>query len=529
MIPVLLEECTAPPTLRNLAYIDMRDDDRISRNYTKLLEALLGISPLRTEAVDWASSRHSPSRLFDIDPSALKWNLSLVEQGQCTSYENTDLLMEKVVRRGERSIVFVRGLAGVGKSTLLKCANDYLIGQKRRVRFLEMHNSSAIDQVVYGATNRVSNSDDSLKEVFLLDGLEDYGGAVDFEEKHRLIKRLVSRISELHGIILVTVRSVVFDDVIGDRSCNDYRIVDIFPWENNQLNDYLSLSGIAAPPKELYDILRVPFYARIYCDAASAGGGNTFHTPYDLIDSFVAQEVMKISRANYVNKLLLYEFLVATAWRMRRKSVLALSEFELLDICAQEIGDACASELLSLFVRRGSGFGFFHDLIAEYLVAASVIRDLYRNRQQCLSEFQTSYQEDMFIASQIKNDGPVVSTLLKESEQSHSSTYSVNIVGILAKTNTPANLEILVDYLRNNKGVYEKYRRAVVNRLTTGSSRVDPDDKSQLAHEEIEKRMLDEIREGRDPLAAIICISELDSDSIGHASQAFKERYGFVP
>jgi hypothetical protein len=129
-----------------------------------------------------------------------------------------------------------------------------------------------------------------------------------------------------------------------------------------------------------------------------------------------------------------------------------------------------------------------------------------------LSKYQTSYEEDSFIADRAGIDVVLKSVLKKLPDQCRDEIGLVNIAGILAKIPEPECLELAVKLVKKRKAIMARYRGAVDRRMHTSIS------KSPL---------LDEIENGRDPLAGYFALEALgESPNFDKGKQLFETRYG---
>ena len=514
IIPVLLRDCNIPPTLRNIISIDFREDKNFDLNFKKILKSL-DLSTLSQEVLSQITipnkeeshlvkkkdSVDNKKNIKNIRREYIKKEWNLVKDHNEYQPIEIENILDLVAKNNK---IIIHGQAGIGKTTILK--EIAKIGGRRGMNIYNV--KSFMYDSFQAIIDEFSSKHSYNNLILLIDSLEDYFYSPKFRNNQRsaTYQFLIDCISSNFSII-ITARTNLIENIFDERFYDEFIIVKILPWSEAQALAFLSFHQLNLPPYPINKFICIPFYAQLYVSISVEGRSlENAIDEFTLIESFVNHEIDKIVKKLNVSKIKYYDFILNVAWRMRKTYRYFISEYELLKIFENIVQQENEVPLFAILKKSSIGYSFIHELFAEYLTASKIISELTINQNiNIFGEFQTSYQEDMFISNRIRDDKSLLTSLTEQYQTQSDEILLINIVGMLSKVPNYDHIDKLIEFISNNKSLLKRYIKAVINRITKGSSRINYEWNGTV-DKDLLLKLTKEIQHGTDPIATYICL-----------------------
>jgi len=344
---------------------------------------------------------------------------------------------------------------------------------------------------------------------------------------------LMNRLAQEPSLILLAARQETYDVTMLPSVIPEYVRIDLSPWNPEQLDAFLGKAA-ADIDEKIKEILRIPFFAQIYVRRLRDKRTWDDKSEFSLVASFLDSVANDVAREFSVDGRAYLVFLEELAWRIRTKRMDGLPPDEVAALLTQLADCRVRSQrtpLPPLTIADGKVY-FAHDLFVEHLVATRILKQLEAGELESLTQLQTGYQEDLFLAHALTRTPAVATSLIESFEANEHPLVGVNVAGILAKTIVygaldDAEISALIEYVGRAEPILALYRQAVLARVALGTPRLEPTRRMRrIEVQGATERLWMEIEAGRDPIAALLCLQELPSLTKGPGIRVVADRYG---
>ena len=399
----------------------------------------------------------------------------------------------------QRSVIVAPG--GYGKTTLLRgmCAELESRGNKTLYIAAATLSQKISDLGIEPILDKLQDVM-SFSEYLVIDGLDDFIKYNDPKKGASIVRKLLAIELDDHQKLLMSIRDEHYQMFFSNDDFLGFSVVSLFTWNSCQLSQYFSERGIHEFPNNLLSVLRIPFYAELYSNISSRNVLNQVDK-YSLVREYISRDIDSLSRVSDDYGDVVFNICEEIAWRQRRGEYLGTLEID--DVISTYSQSFSLNDFLSfsiISVRFGE-VTFTHDLYREHFIARRIINKMcYSNYLPNLADFQTSYEEDSFVAEVISKNNRILKQLVDVNTENLGDIEAVNMAGILAKTLNPNAMERAVAITLSKPTITELYRKAVFRRLNLHN--IDDLNLGDL---------VEELESGGDPIAAYFMVEATQS------------------
>lgn len=362
-------------------------------------------------------------------------------------------------------VIFIKADAGTGKTTLLKhiClqqSRGFLNGNNN---FLFLYVSalgkslSSLEDVFAGELSRLRArlSPEALQilvrnklVVPIIDGFDELLGSAGYGNAFGSLKSFLEKLNS-QGVVLASARASFYDleftpksklNIKSNRLYFNTSPVELFPWDEDQIIEYLKLQGASNNDLELYhsldktykSIIAKPFFASKFLEYSSYAStkDDTPSLVEYLVDSLIVREQTKLRDRNdtpLINEdtyLELYSEFADLMWQSERREIDVEEIRTMTEIKLDDLG--YEREIIDQLVNRSSTIAglksvdknkvtFEHELYFDYLLS-KLIRGKISHGSNVLGSFldRSILPDDAvnFLSLQMANDDITLKSVL---------------------------------------------------------------------------------------------------------------------
>lgn len=467
--------------------------------------------PQRHETTVMNFSQHrkvgalSSSEISDIGSSHLGkyWNLRF-DSGD--SYSTPKSFIHKNFSMlSQRSVVIAPG--GYGKTTLVRgiCAELELNGNTTLYISAAILSQKIVKSDIESILDKIATLSIDC-DLIVIDGVDDFIKFNSPKTGVDMVRDILDLDLYSDQKLIITLRTEHYQLFFSDEDFLGFSCIYLLEWKIEQLNMYFDSQGVIEWSKNLTSVLRIPFYAELYSKISDAYPTKETDK-YSLVQEYITRDINGLTRVSEVYSDIIFRICEEIAWQQRKGAY--LGSLEIKQIIMSFNAKISVDNLLSfsiISIRFGEVI-FTHDLYREHFIARRIINKmLYSNYLSDLADFQTSYEEDSFIAEVVSKNDKILKQLISVDTDNICDIEAVNLAGILSKTLNSEGINKAIDITLSKPAITELYRKAVVKRLRLNSS--------EQEQEKID-RLNDEIASGGDPIAAYFMVESVKDSQVG--------------
>ncbi|MEV0066651.1 hypothetical protein [Amycolatopsis sp. NPDC050768] len=373
------------------------------------------------------------------------------------------------MRSTQTRVYFVRGEAGIGKTRALVTAaldraraiesEDESIASDRRLPLFYFvrstgETSGSLDNAIAAASAATRNLElETVKTLcrngliaLFIDGFDELLGGVGYENALGSLKPWIDAMGG-RGVIVVSARSSYYlnqyrTSLVREQRRQQvlvqHRVASLQPWRETDLDGFLRSHGI--DPVTLDDLesedrrlLGLPFFARVYVEAVTAGRAGAATLPDIVLEQYLQRESMKLLMGGGQDKPLLspaelrgtFEAIAALMAEQGARAV-ELKDLELAVQAALSEDDLQVrpgllqrlSVLCGLAVDEGASakrlFTFQHELFYDLFLADALLSELRRDNLDTVVAMLTKTQLRVATAARVvRSEARAVEELLR--------------------------------------------------------------------------------------------------------------------